>query len=161
MPKSEKFKSRFVKLIEPLNANSVQIAKMIGTTTQTVCDARYYGMYPSVYGAMRIADYFNVSLDYLLGLTDDDTFVKSENPVTFGERLRQLREAKPSSNIRIDTKVNPVVIKAWESANRFPLKWRHLFSFAEFYDVSFDYLLCRTDKHNEIFTYLSTKSSRA
>ena len=42
-----------------------------------------YGIVPKPIILMRIADFFNISVEYLLGNTDDEYFEKSKSPKTF------------------------------------------------------------------------------
>ena len=47
--------------------NQVQLASKLGVTKQTVCNWENDNIMPSVELLIRIADFFNVSTDYLLG----------------------------------------------------------------------------------------------
>ena len=49
-------------------------------------NAYNFGIIPKPSTLMKMADYFNVSIDYLLGRSDNDTFSKSDNPVGFYAR---------------------------------------------------------------------------
>ena len=70
------FASRLRELIAKANDNKITIqsvAKSIGITRQAV--SQYYNglTQPNAETIVKIAEYFNVSTDYLLGLTDNQT----------------------------------------------------------------------------------------
>jgi len=50
--------------------NQVEMAKIFGVTKQSVSNWENENIMPSVDMLVKIADFFNVSTDFLLGLTD-------------------------------------------------------------------------------------------
>lgn len=68
---------------------------------------------------------------------------------TFGKRLKQLREEKGMTGQELGKilNVSKVAISNWENDNRFPDK-ETLIKIADFFNVSLDYLLCRTNIKN-------------
>ena len=72
MPMSEKFKSRFTELVSMLGVHDSKFgAKAIGISRITYTNAYGFGKLPSTTTLRRIAKYFNVSVKYLLGETDE------------------------------------------------------------------------------------------
>lgn len=65
---------------------------------------------------------------------------------SFGKRLKQLRLSKELTQAQLGGifNVTNVGIAKWESDDRFPDKGV-LIKIADYFDVSIDYLLCRTD----------------
>ncbi|MCL2773807.1 MAG: helix-turn-helix domain-containing protein [Oscillospiraceae bacterium] len=64
-----KFKERIKKLRSDNNLTQKQLAKILNVNEFSV--QRYeYGTRPSLDTLIALADYFNVSLDYLVGRTD-------------------------------------------------------------------------------------------
>ena len=63
------------------------------------------------------------------------------------ERLRQLRKKKGYTQIRVqmETGIEQALLSKYENGDRIP-PTETLVQLAEFYHVSVDYLLCRTDK---------------
>ena len=61
-------------------------------------------------------------------------------------RLRQLRKAKGYTQIRVqmETGIEQALLSKYESGERIP-PTETLLKLADFYRVSVDYLLCRTD----------------
>ena len=53
-----------------------QLADKLGVTKQSVSNWENGNIMPSVEMLEKIADYFNVSIDYLLERTDDPTFYR-------------------------------------------------------------------------------------
>ena len=61
--------NRFRKLAKEANLNQQQIARRVGLTQASIC--RYLsGSLPSLRGFFKIAQSFNVSMDWLCGRTD-------------------------------------------------------------------------------------------
>ena len=55
---------------------------------------------------MRIADYFDISIEYLLGRTDNEYFEKSETPSTFLERYKTLKSENNMSDYTVAQKLH-------------------------------------------------------
>ena len=74
---SQQFQNRFIELSDELEDNSKsKRAKAIGISNTTYSNAYNYGIIPKTSSLIRIADRFNVSIDYLLGRTADKTAYK-------------------------------------------------------------------------------------
>ena len=59
-----------------------QLAEQLGVTVQTISEYENNKMCPSLEKAKRLAIIFDVSLDYLCGLTDELISYKRENCIT-------------------------------------------------------------------------------
>lgn len=68
---SKKFRDRFKYLIDELGVKKINCPKLIGITKAAFVAAYDFGYYPSTKALRRIADFFGVSVNYLLGLTDE------------------------------------------------------------------------------------------
>lgn len=76
----EKFSYRLTVLLDENNMTQTQLAKEIGTSNVTICRYLTSERVPRIDVVAKIAGVFNVSLDYLLGLSDDKTLkVSSDN----------------------------------------------------------------------------------
>lgn len=62
-------KERFRKLVDPMGMTKSRCANTLGMSYQTFLDIYALGKVPCVRLLLRIANYFNVSIDYLLGRT--------------------------------------------------------------------------------------------
>ncbi len=67
----EKFSYRLTVLLDENNMTQTQLAKKIGTSNVTICRYLTCERIPRLDVVTKIASVFHVSLDYLLGLSDD------------------------------------------------------------------------------------------
>ena len=74
----EKFSYRLTVLLDENNMSQTQLAKKIGTSNVTICRYLTCERIPRLDVVTKIASVFNVSLDYLLGLSDDKD-IKNSN----------------------------------------------------------------------------------
>ena len=74
--KVEKFSYRLTVLLDEHNMSQTQLAKKVGTTNVTICRYINGERIPRIDVASKIASVFNVSLDYLLGISES---VDTEN----------------------------------------------------------------------------------
>lgn len=98
---------------------------------------------------MRIADYFNVSADYLIGLTDSPDIEKSTANESFLSRFESLKKEYGYSDYAVSKKLHTSTsyTTRWKKHNSIP-SLNNLIILAEIFHVSLDYLLGRTDyKH--------------
>ena len=72
------FWQRFYNLCEQNNSKPNSVAKNLGFSTAT-CTHWKDGAVPKADAVVKIADYFNVSVDYLLGRTDYPHFGQQKN----------------------------------------------------------------------------------
>ena len=68
------FKDVFVKLLQERNVSSYKITKDIGINNGLISTWRNGKNTPSAENLVKLADYFDVSVDYLLGRTDKPEF---------------------------------------------------------------------------------------
>ena len=72
----EKFSYRLTVLLDEHNMSQTQLAKKVGTSNVTICRYINGERIPRIDVASKIASVFNVSLDYLLGISES---VDTEN----------------------------------------------------------------------------------
>lgn len=77
----EKFSFRLTVLLDDNNMSQTELARKIGTSNVTICRYLTCERIPRLDVVTRIASVFNVSIDYLLGLSDDKT-IKYSNEDT-------------------------------------------------------------------------------
>lgn len=78
----EKFSYRLTVLLDEHNMSQTQLAKKVGTTNVTICRYINGERIPRIDVASKIASVFNVSLDYLLGISesvDTENLTKNQN----------------------------------------------------------------------------------
>lgn len=148
MASSEQFQKRFIELVNELDIkNKTEIAATLGITYATFVKIYYYGAFPTVSILTRLADYFNISVEYLIGSTDNDRFIKSKDPTTFQVRLEELRikNGIPSVyNLSQQLNIHRNNIAQWLKKDYLP-SVDDLSSIANLFEVSVDYLIGRTD----------------
>lgn len=73
----DKFSYRLTVLLDENNMTQTQLAKKIGTSNVTICRYLTGERVPRLDVVTKIANVFNVSLDYLLGLSNDKNIQNS------------------------------------------------------------------------------------
>ena len=73
----EKFKNRFRGLVDQLEMTKKKCAKEIGISYKMFNNAYTLGKVPRLHYLVQIADYFDVSLEYLVGRTDKKERIKN------------------------------------------------------------------------------------
>lgn len=146
MPISKSFQNRFQELVAERGGNRTQIAADMNITYVLFSKAYNYGILPRPIVLVRIADYFGVSMDFLLGKTEENIFVPARERVTFAQRLEQLRQKKQVSVYRVaeQTHIHRNNIAGWLNKGYLP-SLEDLETLADYFGVSLDCLLGRTD----------------
>ena len=146
MPISNSFQNRFQELVAERGGNRTQIAADMNITYVLFSKAYNYGILPRPVVLGRISDYFGVSMDFLLGKTEENIFVPARERVTFAQRLEQLRQKKQVSVYRVaeQTHIHRNNIAGWLNKGYLP-SLEDLETLADYFGVSLDCLLGRTD----------------
>ncbi len=145
---SKDFQKRFIELSAEIDVKRKdKKAEIIGINRSTFSRAINYGIIPKTSSLIRIADYFNISVDYLIASTDDEYFAKSTQSKNFLERLEELRlerKIKTRYELSQELLIHRNNISQWYKLNCLPLI-DDLIIIADYFNVSVDYLLGRTD----------------
>ena len=143
---SNAFQKRLNDLVSEKELTKTQIAKEMGVDYRAFSNAYNYGILPKPLVLARISDYFNISIAYLLGQTDDDTFYPADKPSNFHERFELLKIEKNVTHYRIatDCHFDKSCISKWYSLNQIP-SLEILEILADYFGVSLDYLLGRSE----------------
>lgn len=150
METSAIFKKRFKELrkdlISELMCNGSDIPKILNIEYDVYTKIVEYGKIPKPIILIRIADYFNVSIMYLLGKTKDPFIEKSENPKTFHVRYEELKAEYGITDYAIAQKlhISTSYTTRWKKYKYIP-SLTNLNYLCEIFQVSLDYLLGRTD----------------
>ena len=143
---SNVFQNRITELVEDCGVNKSALPKLIGVDYRSLSNAINYGIIPTPRILIRIADYFNVSIKFLLGTSDDEYFEKSKVKSDFRTRFDFLCKDKNISYYIVskDLHFDQSYISRWLNKNYLPsLELLELLS--DYFKVSIDYLLGRTD----------------
>ena len=147
LPISLQFQKRFNSIIEESDYSRGEIAKLIPVSQSTLSNALTYGIVPSTKTLLKIADFFDVSINFLLGKTEIETFYKSLSPTTFLTRFENLCAEKEVTHYKVasDCLFDKSNISRWISKGFLP-ELEILELLCDYFSVSPDYLLGRTDE---------------
>ena len=108
-----------------------------------------YGIIPSLRSLIKLADYLEKPITYILGESDNKDFYKSNNLTTFHIRLKELIEEKGTTPAKLSNIMQFAnnSIYEWNRTGELPSLY-YLKELAEHFKVSPDYLLGRTDDRN-------------
>lgn len=149
---STEFQKRIIELADELvGKNKSEKADNIGIARTSFSSAYNYGIVPKTPTLIKIADYFKISMEFLMGLTDNEHFEECDTPKTFFERLDELRNEKgktANNALSKDVHIHRNNIRQWYKLQCLPLI-DDLIILADYFEVSIDYLLGRTnDRHS-------------
>ncbi len=146
MEHSEEFKQRFLELIDELDCIKSQIPKLLNIDYNVFIKITEFGIIPKPVVLIRIADYFNVSVEYLLGRTNNSYFLKTEMATTFLTRYQALKAENNLTDYAVAQKLHITTSYTtnWKNKNYLP-SIINLIELSELFRVSIDYLLGRTD----------------
>ncbi len=146
MEHSEEFKQRFLELISDLDCKKSEIPKLLNIDYNVYIKITEFGIIPKPVVLIRIADYFNISIEYLLGRTNNSYFFKAEIVTTFLERYQALKVENNLTDYAIAQKLHITTSYTtnWKNKKYMP-SIINLIELSETFKVSIDYLLGRTD----------------
>lgn len=145
MPISTTFQKRINELVAETDLKKVDLAKAGNFDYRSLSNALVYGIIPTTTTLIRMADYFNVSMDYLLGRTDKNDYTESST-ITFQERFEKLCEEKGVTHYKVSQECffDKSNISRWLSKGYLPTL-EILDMITKYFNVSIDYILGRSD----------------
>ena len=81
-------KNLIMDLSEDADMRQNDLANAVGIDQRTISNYETGKTYPDSFALIKLADYFNVSIDYLVGRTDYNTYIKEEQTIL----IKQIRE---------------------------------------------------------------------
>ena len=140
------FQKRFNSILEESDYSRSEIAKLIPLSQSTLSNALTYGIIPSTKTLVKIADFFDISISFLLGKTDTEDFYKSSSPASFLSRFESLCSEKEVTHYKVaaDCLFDKSNISRWISKGFLP-ELEILELLCDYFNVSIDYLLGRTE----------------
>jgi len=136
------FNERLSELLEEKYLSAEALAKQIGLSGSIVSRWRRKGnVSPKLEHLLRVAEFFNCSLNFLCGRTEDENVFNKAAAPKFSERLRQLiKESKlPVSRVSKDSNLSRYNFYDWFNGAA-PLS-SSLCILADYFDCSIDYLV--------------------
>lgn len=136
------FSCRLKDLMEEKGITSELLGKEIGTSGSTVrawCEGRYL---PYLSHAVKLADFFDCTIDYLMGLEND--FIETESRPTeynFYERVRAVMKEKKVTRYRltVSTKIKDSHLFNWRAGKNPRID--SVIAVAEYLNVTVEYLV--------------------
>lgn len=143
------FQKRLQELIDEEGTKKSELNRKIGVDARALSNALNYGIIPKPRTIIRFANYFNISIPYLLGESDDEYFSKAIKPSIFNERFCSLCKEQDISHYKVsqDCHFDKSYISRWLNKNQLP-SFELLDILCDYFDVSIDYLLGRTDERD-------------
>lgn len=140
------FQKRFNSLLEESEHSRSEIANLIPLSQSTLSNALTYGIIPSTKTLIKIADFFDISINFLLGKTDLEDFYKSSSPASFISRFESLCSEKEVTHYKVatDCLFDKSNISRWVTKGFLP-ELEILELLCDYFNVSIDYLLGRTE----------------
>lgn len=150
-PMKEIITTNIRKLRKEFKVSQPQLAKEIGYGKSIISDWETNTSIPSAKAIIILSRYFQVSTDYLLKLTDDDSTLHRTDDFDvdmsiFIMRLKQLRNKANLSQLELARKTNlpQPSINHWEMGTHIPSA-TVIVTLANFFGVTTDYLLGESD----------------
>ena len=142
----DEFKNRFLELAYDLDCKKSEIPALLNIDYNIYQKISELGIPPKPAVLIRIADYFNVSLEYHLGRSKNYEFVRGDTPVPFIERYKELKKKHKLTDYEVARKLHITTsyTTAWKNKNYIP-SLSNLMQLSDVFRVSLDYLLGRTD----------------
>ena len=140
------FRYRLEELLIERSMTKNQLSKVIGVRPDTIYGYYRRKLLPEINIANRIAKFFNCSLDYLFGLTDQMTN-SDKNELSFSETIKKLIK---DNNKSIQKTMNELNISErtyyrWQSGESKP-QTSIIIILAKYFNVSIDYLVSEFKK---------------
>jgi len=145
MDKLTKFGEHFNELMFYKNVTPEKLAETIGVNESTVYRWKNNKSNLSMTNLIKLANYFNCSLDFLLGRNNEILTYIPKSPMLFSKRLREImKEYNISSyKLRKISRYDGKYFQKWDRGAD-PLA-QTLIELADIFDCSIDYLIGRED----------------
>ena len=140
----EIFKNRLRELRQERKESQQQVADGLGIPRQHYQKFESGAVLPGLEKAVALADYFNVTVDYLAGRTEERNMKFNDY---FSARLRQMRKESGETQAQVAAGIGTATryYQKLESGENLPGA-ELLIALADHFQVSLDYLMGRTDE---------------
>lgn len=140
-----KFSERLTELMFDEGYNGLTLSQKLGCGYNTVYRYLQCQRVPEVEMLVVLADFFNCSIDYLLGLTDSNLINKFEKCPPFKDRFAQLLQELNMTQYRLEkiTGISHSTVGYWKNGKKKPTI-DNIIKIATSLDISIDFVLGRT-----------------
>ncbi len=130
------------------NLNAAQLAKNIGIDEGTLSKYINKISLPSINNLVKIANYFNCSIDFLLGLTENEqkfSITQDINKTLFYKRYKDLLKTNHKTHYALtkELRISQSSLSDWNKGS-FP-RIDTLVSLSKYFNVTVEYLVGRTN----------------
>ncbi len=143
------YSERLRNIREEINISQYEISQFLNL------NKRVYGQYEREYTIMplkhlvKVCDYFNVSLDYIFGFTDNKSYENRKDGIDntlLSLRLKEFRKENKLTQTKLGNILNTTktVICGYEKS-RYVIASPFLYTICKKYNISADYLLGKVD----------------
>jgi len=142
--KMNEFQERLYELLKDNNLNRLSLSKKIGINSRAVDDYFNRDFYPSIKTAKKMASYFDCSLDYLFGRSDEKRN-NNKNKRPFFDTFKSLLQDNKilMTHAMNEMGMRPYNYYRWQKGV-FP-KSVVLLQIADYFEVSIDFLVGYTN----------------
>ncbi len=139
-----KFAETLEELISDFGINRKELARTVNIDAASVTKYLQAQTVPTVKNIVKLADYFNCSVDFLIGLNDESAPKAFLPCPPTGERLAEILDKNGYSGYRFckEAKLNEPRFYEWLSGKHQP-SLENIIIIAKFLGVSVDYVLGR------------------
>lgn len=89
-------KNRIKDLREDADMRQIDLANAVGIDQRTISNYETGKTYPDSFALIKLADYFKVSIDYLVGRTDYNTFIKEDQELLIKQIIEESAKLQKS-----------------------------------------------------------------
>ena len=139
--KMNEFQERLQELLSENDLSRLKLSKNIGISFETLNGYFNKDFYPELSVSIKIATYFDCSLQYLMGLSKDYNN-GDKNNLSFIETLKKLMKDNHISIEKLMKSLNMSEANyyRWKNDNNKP-SMQSIIAIAKYFDVSIDYLI--------------------
>lgn len=117
-----KFAERLKEFVEDSGLSASDLGEKLGLGNSAISHYLSGRYLPSLQAAIKMADYFNCSLDYLLGLSDCNSDKNFKSCPPFGERFKAICKEKGVSRYKLRelANISETTIRYWVNGTTLP-----------------------------------------
>lgn len=143
MDKMSKFSERLIELFQSKEITTKQLSDAVGVNGSTVCLWLEGKRNIRLKNAIKLCDYFNCSLEFLVGRTEIVLDFTPQPAYSFYDRLRAIMDERGISRYRIvnDLKKSHKHFDRWKAGNDPFLET--VIEFADYFMLSIDFFIGR------------------
>lgn len=144
MASLSKFAERLNEIIQENKINPTILSNQINISHATICSWLRGSSIPSLSNLILLADYFNLTIEFLSGRTDNNYFYPQNVTIPFSQRLRDIINKKNLSDYKFskESKIPRNTLHYWLKGYSEPLM-DNLIKLANYLDYTIDFLIGR------------------